>query len=129
MRFTILSILFVGCSNPFSNNKNSEIEGVWSALDSTANMQSIAFLDQGRYYENNTHVGAYTLLDVTEHPVGALNTVFTNYTVRIDYIAGDRVNILIQIDPGNSLEFNVTGISGRRGPFGNYEKIHTGEGL
>ena len=85
-------------------------------MGSASPIRTLAFLDKGRYFENDVHVGAYTLLQVTEQPIGITSSISTNYTVRIDYIEGNRIELLIRINSLAPLELNIDGLSGRGGP-------------
>jgi len=129
IRIMIAGLLFCGCTNPFSSKGYSPILGIWGAVDVTAPIQSIAFLSKGRYFENDVHVGAYALLEHDISASGFENAVFNHYTVRIDYIRGERLEVVVTAVANNTIEISIRVTSGRGGPFGDYHKLHTGDGL
>lgn len=128
-RIVILGLLFIGCSNPFASKAKSPLLGVWGTQNATASIKSIAFLDNGRYYENNIQVGAYAVILSDVGPAEAGNIVFTSHIVRIDYTDGERVDINVKVTERASLEIKIHVISGNRGPGGDYHKLHSGDGL
>ena len=128
LRMTLVSLLFCGCINPFGSKPEFGFIGVWGPEDGSATLKSIAFLDKGRYYENNAHAGAYYVLSATPGASGIEGTSFFMHRVRIDYINGERIEISVWTFTHTGVEIRIFGASGR-GPGGNYHKLHTGDGL
>jgi len=130
MCFFMVCGLFGGCSNPFSSREKSHLFGVWGAQNVTAPIKSIAFLDKGRYFENNVQVGVYTVQSSEGGASGAENLVFTVHTIRVDYLSGERIVVTVRTLAHTTTEMRLGYISGRGGPPpGDYYKLHTGDGL
>ena len=129
IRVTILGLLFCGCANPFGSHSDIPFIGVWGAEDVAVPLKTIAFLDKGRYYENDVQVGAYYVIDARSGASGAENLSFTDYSVRIDYTGGQTAMISLWALVNNDLEIRIFHVSGEGGPLGNYNRLHSGEGL
>lgn len=122
--------MFCGCENPFRSTGPSPLVGVWQAPGTSSTIKSLAFLSQGRYYEDNVQVGTYVQLGAQPGASGAENLVFTTYRVRIEYLDSSRVEIYVRVPSTTTTEIRVSSISGRGGPpNGDYVRLHTGDGL
>lgn len=130
MRCAVVCLLFCGCENPFRSRGSSAMLGVWEAQSPTLEIRSIAFLSQGRYWENNVQAGTYVILASNVGASGLENLVFTTHTVRVEYLDGGRVTMYVRVPSNTTTEIQVSGASGRGGPpEGTYLKLHTGDGL
>ena len=126
----MLCFSFLGCENPFGSKADSPLLGVWQVGRVIGEIRSIAFLDKGRYYENNVQVGTYVVLNAAPGASGAENLVFVTHSVRIDYISGDRIEVAVRTLSHTKTEIRLDGVSGIGGPPpGEYYKLHTGDGL
>ena len=120
VRFGLLGLLFLGCNNPFSSDEDIRIIGVWGAQVLGQEIESIAFLDKGRYYENENQVGIYTMVNAL------YDGEAINYQIRIQYSDGGQVEVVAFTS--NMLQINI-GNSGGRGPSGIFHRLHSGDGL
>lgn len=121
VRFGLLGLLILGCSNPFSSKEDAPLLGIWSARIQTVEPKVVAFLDGGRYLENNVRVGLYTIVD--KIPSGT-----TDWVVRIDYDDGESIQIIIATS-ANPVEITIGNSNGRGPAAGFYDQLHSGDGL
>ena len=122
--------LFWGCSNPFVSKGEYHLFGVWGAQVTTAPIKSVAFLDKGRYFENNVQVGVYTVLSSEGGASNRENIAYTIHTIRVDYLSGEQIVVTVRTLSHTATEMRLGYVSGRGGPPpGDYYKLHTGDGL
>lgn len=114
------SIFLIGCGNPFISKEPPPFVGVWSVQLQTLEPKTVAFLDDGRYLENNIRVGLYQT--ITKVASGT-----TDWIVQVDYDDGERIQLLV-VTTANNLEIQISNETGR-GPSGVFDRLHSGEGL
>ena len=112
--------LFLGCNNPFSGAEESRIIGVW-APQVGIGPKNIAFLNQGRYWEEDIQVGVYTI--IKEIYQGDRS----DYTVNIRYNDGTNLQVVV-FTTEETLKISIGNSTGR-GPTGVYNRLHSGDGL
>lgn len=131
VRIALLGCLWMGCSNPFSTDSYSPLTGVWGSESPFLEPQRIAFLSNGRYYENDTRVGVYVVTSTRYNPSPFVDLEGYLNTVRIDYLDGERTQVVIRTSTVNVLTLDIAENSGARGPVPRvvFNKLHTGDGL
>lgn len=116
----LFTVFYLGCSNPLTNKENPPFFGVWGAQLQTQAIKSVAFLNNGRYLENNSQVGLYEM--ITKISGGT-----TDWILRVDYNDGNSIQLLV-VTTKNDLTIQISNETAR-GPSGVFDRLHSGDGL